>query len=364
MRTLLRLLSTTAALTGLLVLVLWAVGRLMTDRTLPTQFLSWIPGFLAVPAAAAALIASRLFARRDPRRRNRRPARGLRGLGWLGVIAGAAYVLVVQWRLLAPPPPAPTASAVRILAWNPAQHLAGFEEHLRRNDADIYAIANPPLNFRWVAMQEHLGPEADGAKSSRLLLMSRYRILRWGTTRLGVQGAKARTFRWPGGGMVSIDQGEAIFATLDTKDRLGRDITVWLLDLPSDPDIHRESMMAEAAQTLATFAGPIYERRPAYPDERLEDQPPGFPPPDIILGDFNTPRGSHSLKTLTTLDHAFDRAGRGPAVTWHRKLPVLAIDHAFIASWLDVSRYDTQSLGVGQHLAQFVTVQPRPDDQD
>ena len=94
-----------------------------------------------------------------------------------------------------------------------------------------------------------------------------------------------------------------IALTLDTNADAASDLTIWIVDLPSDPTIHRNNIMTRA-KAAATEAN--------------------LPTPDIILGDFNAPAHSRSLRTLTD-----DLAHQHTAATWPQPTPLWAIDLAF-----------------------------------
>ncbi len=47
-----------------------------------------------------------------------------------------------------------------------------------------------------------------------------------------------------------------MWLTLETTPILGKPITVWILDLPSDLGYPREQMMRDAAAAIAASAGP------------------------------------------------------------------------------------------------------------
>jgi endonuclease/exonuclease/phosphatase family metal-dependent hydrolase len=53
-------------------------------------------------------------------------------------------------------------------------------------------------------------------------------------------------------------------------------------------------------------------------------------PPDLVVGDFNTPRDSSLFDALRqTYTHAFEACGRGSDGTWPSPVPVLPIDHVW-----------------------------------
>jgi endonuclease/exonuclease/phosphatase (EEP) superfamily protein YafD len=74
-------------------------------------------------------------------------------------------------------------------------------------------------------------------------------------------------------------------------------------------------------------ADPLRSRREAF--ERL-DALRARVKPDLVAGDFNTPRDSALFDPWRRdLRHAFEAAGDGFDLTWPAPLPVLSIDHAW-----------------------------------
>lgn len=342
--------------------VLWIIGRLANDRWHATQYLFWIPTpglvllvalLLIFVAALSPLIAS------PGRLRHART-------GLFASLVGVSIIFASECNLervvFKPAPADPTQPSLRLLVWNPAvDRMDDFAARVASQDPQLIAIANRPGRTDWPALQDQVGGSRAIARFAHLSLVSRHRVIRWGGTMLGIQGARTRTSIWPGGGEVSRYGGEAMFVELDTRAVFGRTLVVWMLDLPSDPELSRDANFVAAAAAIAGFNGRSYTRNPMGLD--VEDDPAatpkGFPPADLIVGDFNTPRGSASIRRVTgDLRHAHDLAGIGWATTWPRKAPLIAIDHAFVASWFDVRRYATIDLGAGEHLAQVVDLAP------
>jgi endonuclease/exonuclease/phosphatase family metal-dependent hydrolase len=84
---------------------------------------------------------------------------------------------------------------------------------------------------------------------------------------------------------------------------------------------------------------------------------PGFPPADLIMGDFNIPRGSASLRQAAQgYPHAHTQAGHGHAGTYPRHRPLVHIDHMFIGPALRARRYQVVDGGVGSHRMQVLDV--------
>jgi hypothetical protein len=145
------------------------------------------------------------------------------------------------------------------------------------------------------------------------------------------------------------DPGQLFVAEIDASEVLGRTIIVWLIDLPSDPSIARRDVAALVQARLAVLDG---EWRAS--ETRAFD---GLPPPDLVAGDFNMPRGSAALSRLTSgLTHAHAQAGWGPSATYRTPRPFWHIDHLFVRSPLRAARYEVRDLGSSTHRAQMAVI--------
>jgi hypothetical protein len=346
-------------------LIIWTTGALLSDRTLGSQYAAWLPTWCALAAAAPPLaLGWFLSTQRRARPSETLPTRAARRVAlalWLGTLIALAFEWRVHRYIFAPPVP---AEHLRLVAWNPAiDFLDSFSQHVADMQPDIVAIANRPAFTDWALIRDAVGGARSTVRYGRLSLVSGPRVLRWGGTSLGITGSQPRTNRWSGGGSVTIDQGEALYVLLDARSGpLGRDLVVWLVDFPSEPTIWRPYMMRQAAKAMAEFRGPSYQRSDGGLDVELfpAEAGVGFPPPDIIVGDFNTPRGMWSLSLLhPDMRSAYADSGRGPAASWPTRLPILAIDHTFIAPWLRAARYELRQLHAGGHLPQVVDLVKR-----
>ncbi len=363
-------------------LAAWIIGRLVSDRFFWSQFVLWMPSWIIVPGSAVCLALSVGLAKlgfpryeaADNRDRSWRDARpGARSARWRRVAWIACGVVTLgmvlgEWRMLNAVTRPHAASPTRLIVWNPSE-MDRFDlalERMRDMRPDVLLVANPPFNRSFATVTESMGsPEkpAHAVVYGRLVVISKFPIMRWAGTELGVTGAKVRRFTWDGGGLLSIDKGAALLVQLDTTSALGRPTTVWLVDLPSDPDIPRDRMMREARRTLDGLTN--YLMRDAngrdVADTWGDVATNPLRTPDIIAGDTNTPRGSRSLDTLNArvdgmLIGAYEQAGYGPDLTYPRRIPLLAIDHTFLAPWLRASLYETHDMGLGTHRLQEVEV--------
>jgi len=356
MKRFLKILAAASGVFGAVAFAAWLTGRLLTDRTLPTQFIWWVPAWVFVAALAAALGLRTICQRILVRTENRSPK--VSCLLAASLIAVTVHAAFFEYRLASttartkePGPP-----ALRLLVWNPAGQPT-LAEPLIRGNPDLIAVVNSGYGAEWPAVMEALGDRASAVRSGRMVIASRFHILEWGAGSLKVKGAKERTFTWHGGQKVHIDEGYAAYCIMECPQAATGRLTLWFLDLPSDPDIHRARMMTEAGAAIEAFRGPRYARSEAGDRDEVipaGSVPQGFPPADLIVGDFNTPRGSHSLQTVCPeFTHAYRQAGKGFMPTWPRNRPLIAIDHVFLSPQWQATKYATLDLAVGEHLAQW-----------
>ncbi len=345
-----RFAATVAAAGSAAALLVLLVGRVASDRWAWSQPLFWIPGVF--PAlAAAALGALALGAASLGRWRG-----GRRGAGITLALSLCAliWVAIVEWRALNFLRPAPSPGALRILAWNATDvDPADFEREVTAQAPDILIAINPPLRLDWIdftARQWDLPPEEAAPRirgRGAVIIASRFASNASGGTSLGLQGLVA------GETEGRTDPGQAAFATLDIG---GAGLTIWAIDLPSDPDLSRSAVARQAAEAVASATRREYTLSERGDHYQLQEAT-GFPPPDVILGDFNTTRGAASLAPLTDpLRDAHAVAGLGPDATWPRPRPLLGLDQAFVGRELGVWRYEVIDGGAGSHWMQRLEI--------
>jgi len=352
----------------------WMIGRLFSDRSFWTQFLFWMPSWILLSGAGLCFsLCAAIDLVAFPRPRAGAPAAGPRApdgvmsrrwrrFAWVvwGIMVLA--MLFGEFRVhRAVLPRERDPSALRILAWNPSEWPPSVEEAIAAHEPEVVLISNPPWRSPLSTLASRVGTTSS-AVMERFACLSKHRVLGWAWLELDVSGAKLRTFTWKGGGYTTHDVGQAMLLRLDTTEKLGRPITVWIIDLPSDWDIPRQRMMTEAAAAIKRFRGPAYRRTEDGLDAIDSTFGPSHPlmQPDIAAGDFNTPRGSRSIATLLpNMHHAHTDAGWGPDMTYPRRPALLAIDHVFLAPSLRATRYSVRDPGVGKHRLQVAEVVPR-----
>ncbi|MCC6661861.1 MAG: hypothetical protein IT437_13355 [Phycisphaerales bacterium] len=318
------------------VALLWLLGRLTTDRTYLTQYVWWVPTLWMVAAAA--------------------------GLGLLGIIVGlgargrggpsrqalavscaaaiAVYMMAFEWRLR--PATGRTGAVWTVVSWNASE--AGedsIRNQLVESPPDLAAVVNSP----WGANFRDLLPEFPVViHSGAFLLVSRSPVRRWAIMDLFIPAMEHGV---PYGG-------RAMFAEVLVS---GVPRTVWVIDLPSDPRLSRKAVTAKAAARLAEWSGPVYVQRDGGWQSETSERP-GFPPPDVVMGDFNIPRGSASLATLVPgLVDAFTQGGHGDPASWPRDRPWWALDQVFLRQPLRALHYDVIDPQDGDHRLVAVRIQ-------
>ena len=307
-----------AALAGLAWIVItgWLVGGIVSDRFLWSQFLLWIPTPVTIVFVALGLMAS--FRPGSTKKRRRR-----RQLVWGGILIAIAFVfLFVENRFHRMG--TPERNGLRVLHWTMSHARRPRDAHIEKVEELIGDVSflSEAYGLNWPeAMSRLLGPEGKMARAGRYWILSTIDII------------EART-------IISRDGVEISLVQLDTTEQLGRVLIVYLIDLPSAPTIGR------AAQARSV---------------RLLLDGMSIPRADMIVGDFNTPRGSRSLSILfPDMHHAYDDAGRGYGASFHRVFPLYHIDHILLTVDMQATSYELVNPGLGRHDVQVATIRRKP----
>ncbi len=341
-------LFTLGAALQFLLLGAWIASRLATDGSPPTQYLFWIP--------APAYFFGALLLAPTGWRLARKPARRILGLITLAApLIIAITTLTVEWRLWRSRPDA-DSDAYRIVHWNCSYNPGNvWTKRLIELDPDLLVI-NPASFQPW---EEILAHYRGGGILFRegFAVLSKQRVRAFAVISLNINPGMGIDPRSPDGITSRVDRGRAVFLELEPPPGLSRPLIVWIIDLPSDLSLWRMRVARQAARAIRDFAGPIV-RLDA--DGRPSAEPwdsTGFPTPDFVLGDMNTPRGSASLREIVgSMPHAFDAAGRGPAWTWPARFPLTHLDHIFVSARFRPVDYQILDLGGGTHRAQLADV--------
>jgi hypothetical protein len=305
------LLARAVAVVAATVCVAWLIGRIVSDRFGWSQWLLWIPTPAVLMAVAVALAVG---CRRDdvPGRRRRRL------IAW-GVTGGAVlgFFTFIEHRFGRP---APGGDATLRLVHASVQAtgprvLDAYGEGLAALDGDVTIVSSlfPVRNI------DRLIDRLDGLGEP---------VTVWPFvmfTKLPVVEARPL--------VANADLRVGVYR-VDATATVGHVVTIWVVDLPSDPRRRRHLIATRARSIL---------------DMVTSD------PPDLVVGDFNMTRGSASLaRVFPDLSHAFDEAGRGYGASFRRGLPLYHIDHTLLADTVHAVNYDLVDIGVGRHLVQVI----------
>ncbi len=302
----------------------WFLGQILTDQYAWSQWVWWIPTLGAMVLALVWVgIAAIPLAWRGRWRK-----RGMcAGLLTFAVIAG--HFVFVEHRFVSfgsrdAQSALEAGKAITIVHWNlgqtpiPRERAAHAQALIDLRGADIM-ILTAPHGIMWhKSLQNYL------REGEQMIHLGKFTII----TRFAV-GVPS---------FVRQDLDQRITALpIDTREELGRGIVVWMVDLPSSPFVPR-------MQTVRELRGLI--------DERCLEAP------DLVLGDFNIPRGSASIDALFSgLHHAYADSGFGYSATFERStFPLWHIDHILLGPNLRALDYEVIDTEIGRHHAQRTVV--------
>ena len=369
-----------SALLGLVIAIAWVVGRVQTDRYLWSQYLWWVPPIWMLGSAWVLLGVSALL---------NRMARRMGGLllrPLLLVLATGCtlYLVFGVWhmqRALGSGARAP--GSIRVLHWNQSAYgydQARWGKEIMDTGADIVLITNaswgeprqelldqfapfaPVDRQRWVNYSYRVMAEPSHFRvEGSALVASRFPMTRTGMVHFGTSERQQVLSH------SSSNLGWVMFIEIDLTpdDPTDAPLVVWFVDMPSNPARSRQEVMREARGAIGSWDGRGWTMgRHVWEQSHQEDA--SFPEPDLIMGDFNTPRGSDSLGRLAPgMKDAFAQAGYGRAGTWHfdvrsrlaRALGSLGdwhIDLALTGPGWEANGYRLIDPGTGPHEIQMV----------
>lgn len=340
-------------------MALLALGKMASDRFLVTQFLSWVPTLLACAIATVVLVVA--WAMAMPRYRGRWARRA----GWAFVIGGVLYATAIEWGGGHAPPGPPRENRLRVVFWNfNISGEAGWENHAIAQDPDMVVVrageCTDPNGLRG-----QIGGVSSFCWHEGFMVASRLPIKAWGTGPLNVSQGLGLDPREKSLVREGRDAGRGMWLILDAKDRLGKEIVFWLVDMPSDPSLSRARAMRDAF--VALVGGPpqrwIADGNGGWTEAADAMLPrDAFLVPKIIMGDFNTPHGAYSLQAVNQgFPGAYEQAGMGHAATFPRAWPLWQIDQAFIAPSLRTISHDVLDPGSGTHRMLVIDVANESD---
>ncbi|MGD9789840.1 MAG: oligosaccharide flippase family protein [Phycisphaerales bacterium] len=345
----------------IVLLAIWAIGRALSDRWLWSQWLSWIPSIaVVVPAFVLLAVAQivRILTRWKARGTRRRSSRA-------AIIARLSFLVAVVWFARhdvgwSTLPATRQAGSFRVVHWNSSRPATkGWEERLATLDADIY-IVQPGWGWNFSTFRAALDPAASLLQTHNHVVVSRFPINAWTSFSLELKPGEGIDPRLPDLKQIRLDTGMLIAALVRLP--TGEQRLLWVIDLPSDLSLSRERVLAQTVAMIARFRAGELKVRVSDPSGRpvtdellaaLKGEP------DLLIGDFNTPRGSRSLRHMTEgLRDTFTDNGRGWSATFPRRRPLWAIDQAYVGPGLRALDSRVVDLGLGSHRAIVVTLQP------
>jgi endonuclease/exonuclease/phosphatase (EEP) superfamily protein YafD len=281
----------------------WAVGQFVRDATWLTGLCFYIPSIVV----AALLAGSAALHARSRSQWRAGVAAALAALA-LGVSLGVENAPVWRRPRVAP------AGAMRLVHWNVGWRMyrQRVRDVLLEDRADFYVLSE--LGRGSVdAFHEALGPGYQARAFANLAVVGRGEVDDGGWL-LHRGGASVRRVDWR---------------------HEGRQVAVFVVDLPSSPRIARAPLLEEILRLIA------------------RDRP------DLVVGDFNAPRRSLALQRLPAgYQHAYESAGSGWGDTWPLPVPVYSLDHCVHSDRLTPSRYALMSSWQSDHRRQVFEFLP------
>jgi len=370
---------------GLVLAVGWVYGWMVTDLTLLGQVLWWA----SLPVAALSIVLIALGWAAWPGLRAGRASRQLLGRGrdrprgwsrWGCLVLGLVMVGGECWHglnmasLVAPVRRVPPASLL-VVHWNSSvgevPDAAGIAARLGRTGRpDVVLTSMQNYHEQWDAIKAVMrsveGEEIYFEFSGMQKVFSRYPIMSQRmflipvfaesdgsrvapTIPAGLERALRRVFSGVGvypRDSNRLDPASVMVIELDTTAHLGCVTTMYFVDYPSNPVAHR----AKVARIVRAHLDKLRAGGP--------DSPP-IPEASLIVGDFNTPRGSVSLDLLAPgYQPASVTAGLGVLATWPRRWSLLHIDHALVSPRWACEGYELLDPGISEHDAQRLRIWP------
>lgn len=285
------------------ILLAFLAGQVLKDSTLPTALLFYV---LAPPIVAPALLVIGFW----PGFRKRRVATCLAASFALAPMGVSAFL---DHAILDHAAAAPHAAQrpLRVVAWNVAFVPFGagpLAYRLRPYDPDLLMLTE----FQsWYAprLAAALGSDRTARPMETMCLIARGAI---------------EDARW-----VEADDRLQIFVADWIPEASPGRLRVMGVNLTSSPVIPRDPLLRRVLSAME--------------NEK----------PDLVLGDFNSPRRSRALEPLPDgYVHAYEAAGRGWTYSWPVPLPVLAIDQTIVSARLEPLAYALYSTIVSDHRMQ------------
>lgn len=221
---------------------------------------------------------------------------------------------------------------------------------------DVLVITNRALNTNlepaWAWVLSEPG-ERDAAIIGRCTVMSHLPIRRYAQTWVNFDDV------WPQDHLPDSGWAAWFELTPPPETPAAKPIVVWVVDLPSPVQISRSLAVARTLEAIDAWRGIAY----TIDENHLRSSESGarFPLPDVVLGDFNTPRWSRSLAPMTeqmSLREVSASVGIGPSATFPSPWSLWPIDLFYVSDgWHPVS-HSTRVLEGLRHRAVTMSISP------
>jgi len=320
----------------------WLVGQVLTDRTAWSQWLHWIASPIALALAVLLFACLRIaWPRRVPRDHDELPRGGLPRrvamlLSWAVVLGTVGRFAFIEHRLFAAAPADP--EGLMVMQWT-----IGKSSRTPYGDiADQIVGRNPHLailtDAPWIGVETAITQWMAAAEHGRALRFTRrFHIF----TRVPIREARM---------IIVTDDVALVRLVLQVPEMSDGELEIAIIDLPSDPWRPRQEIADLAVELIESVeVGDL----------------------DLVIGDFNMHRGSHSMRRIVDAlmpvnapgaepaRHAFSEGGTGYAATWSQRWPLWHIDHVWMAETASCSRYETPLANGHRHYPQIAWIGPR-----
>lgn len=287
----------------------WLAGVIISDRYGWSQWLLWIPTVSAIAVAVIGLISTAIWPRR----------KGML-IGWGACIAAlVVYFCFIEYRMFARPPSDPPG--LRIVHWNATPEGGEEDDYL-----DALIDAGGDITITTDAGSLPYLPRIWVWNGGTPVAMRPFAIM----TKLPILQRRH---------LVHQDEIVVGLLVVDTTKQLGRPLTIYIIDMPSDLKLSRAALARRAREMIDNVDAPV---------------------PDLVIGDFNITRGAASLQMMFPgMQHAYDQAGSGYSATFHRGEGgwlMYHIDHVLLSDSVRATSYEIIDPGVGRHTMQAATI--------
>ena len=299
------------SLVTFIVLSLWILGLLFTDRWAWSQWLSWIP---TLPLLMLILItaSSAIFEKTKMK----------------ATVFCFIFVFVFCWYLFIENRFNATGrnGALRIVGWT----MSYSKQKVSKESAEEVIRLNGDitlLTHGWIVRGEPIIKEWLGEGKRRV--SGPFTLL----TRLPVLEVNV---------LVASDGIYISMFRIDTSEQLGKPLVLWAIDLPSNITIPKIETARRVRRLLSSIE---------------------VPRPDIIIGDFNMTRDSFSIVTMfPEFIDASNLAGTGLLASFPMQIPLYHIDHSLVGDSFVCDSYVLINPHIGRHRVQIVEMSAQKND--